>query len=119
MARGATFAQHKTYITGETITASDRNADSSTILNSLDGSGIGSYYTNAAEMQSVSDPYPASVAAIAANLLILQRQYQYMFAQITGEAYWYIDPDNDIASMESDINTLQAKIVILTQYYII
>lgn len=82
MPRGADFAQHKTYIAGETITASDRNADSSTILNNLDGSGVGSYYQNAAEMIATSDPYPGGTEAVPANLLTWQQQIQYQVLAI-------------------------------------
>jgi hypothetical protein len=98
---GATFAAVKTWIAGETLTASDLNAEFNNILNNLDPTGIDDESANDAAAQATSDPYPGSSLSKATSLETEIQQLRHLIAQITGETYWYIDPDNSIATLEA------------------
>lgn len=94
---GATFSRVKTWSAGETLTASDLNAEFDNVLNNLDPDGIDDASTNATAMQATADPYPGSSASLATDLRGEIQRLRYQIAQITGETYWYVDPDVNIA----------------------
>lgn len=98
---GATFSRIKTWIAGETLTASDLNAEFNQIYNNLDPTGIDDESANDAAAQATSDPYAGSSLVKATSLEGELQQLRYLIAQITGETYWYIDPDNDIATIHA------------------
>lgn len=99
---GATFSKVKTWSSGETLTASDLNAEFDNILNNLNPAGIDDESSTATVMQTVADPYPGSVASLATSLQGELQRLRYVIKQITGETYWYIDPDIDLASVVSN-----------------
>jgi len=90
---GATFSRIKTWSTGESLTASDLNAEFNNILNNLSPAGIDDESANDAAAQATKDPYPAGSLAKATSLQEEIQELRYLIAQITGETYWYIDPD--------------------------
>ena len=98
---GATFSRVKTWSEGETLTASQLNAEFNNILNNLDPTGIDDESANDAAAQATSDPYSGSSLTKAISLEEEIQQLRYLIAQITGETYWYIDPDNDIATIHA------------------
>jgi hypothetical protein len=102
----------KTWAAAETLTASDLNAEFDNILNNLDPDSVEDASANATAMQATADPYPGATESLATDLRGEVQRLRYLLKQITGEAQWYIDPDNDIASMESDINTLQTDVAV-------
>jgi len=104
---GATFAAVKTWIAGETLTASDLNAEFNNILNNLDPTGIDDESANDAAAQATSDPYLGSSLSKARSLETEIQQLRYLIAQITGETYWYIDPDTDIATILTHLTPLR------------
>lgn len=106
---GSTFSRVKTWSSGETLTAADLNAEFDNILNNLDPDGVDDASASASAMQDAADPYPASTASLATSLTGELKRLRYLLAQITGETYWYIDPDNDIATLHSTVNTIVAN----------
>ena len=96
----------KTVVTGELITASDRNSEHDNHINNNIPENIDDYSTNTTEMQTNTDPYPADTPSLATSLSEEIERLRYLIKQITGEAQWYIDPDisiNDLAGLKSKI----------------
>jgi len=100
---GATFSRVKTWIAGESLTASDLNAEFDNILNNLDPAGIDDESANDAAAQATSDPYAGDSLVKATSLATEIQQLRYLIAQITGETYWYIDPDTTIAAINTKL----------------
>lgn len=95
----ATFSKLVTVSAGQTITASERNAEFDNILNNLDPSGMGDYSVNTTQMRAVSDPYPGAVESLATDLAGELERIRFVIKQISGETQWYIDPDASIATL--------------------
>lgn len=101
---GGTFSRVKTWATGETLTASDLNAEFDNIITNATPAGIDDASADATAMQATTDPYPAGVASLATSLLGEIQRIRYVLAQITGETYWYQDPDTTIAALNQGQN---------------
>ena len=86
-----TYSKIKTVITGETITASDRNAEHDNHITNADPSGHGSNIANAAALQAVSDPYAGATEVLPTDLETRLQQICYVIKQITGKTQWYFD----------------------------
>lgn len=95
---GATFSRIKTWIAGETLTASDLNAEYDNILNNLDPDGIDDASANNTAMQATRNPYPGDTISLATDLREEFQGLRFLAKQITGETQWYIDPDTDLAT---------------------
>jgi hypothetical protein len=89
----------KTVITGETITAADRNAEHQNHITNCDPDGVGDASADVAEMQATTDPYPGSSESLATSLRGELQRLRFVIKQITGKAQWYIDPDTTIAAL--------------------
>jgi hypothetical protein len=59
------------------------------------------YSTNAAQMKTVTDPYPASAESLATSLAGELERIRYVIKQITGQAQWYIDPNVPIVGIRA------------------
>lgn len=94
---GATFPRLKTWI-AEVLYATDLNAEFNNILTNLTPAGVDDQSTNDAAMQATADPYPAAAIDKPTDLKGELERLRYVIKQITGEAQWYIDPDQDIST---------------------
>jgi hypothetical protein len=94
----ALLSRVKTWI-AETLTASDLNAEFDNILNGMTPDYVEDASANATAMQTTADPYPAAAASLATTLRGELQRLRYVIAQITGETYWYIDPDTTLAAL--------------------
>jgi hypothetical protein len=103
---GGTYSKVKTVITGETITASDRNAEHDNHINNADPDGIGDASANTTEMQATADPYPGASPSLATDLRGEVQRLRYLIKQIIGEAQWYIDPDGSLQDIFTNAATL-------------
>lgn len=106
---GATFSRVKTWTT-ETLTDSDLNGEFDNILNNLTPAGIDDESAADAAMQATTDPYPAAAISKPTSLQGELQRLRYLIKQITGEAQWYIDPDNTIATLHADLETAKTDI---------
>ena len=86
-----TYSKVITVNTGDTITASERNAEHDNHINNCDFSGLGDYSATATEMRTTADPYPGSVESLATDGKGELERIRYMIRQITGNTYWYQD----------------------------
>jgi hypothetical protein len=93
------YSKVTTVVTGATILAADRNAEHDNHITNMTPAGGDDYSTNAAQMQSTADPYPAASESLATSLAGELERLRFVIKQITGEAQWYIDPDTTIASL--------------------
>ncbi len=94
---------YKTWTSGEILTASDLNNSFTTVNNSNIPEDIDDYSVDATEMQTTTDPYPASVESKATSLSGELERLRYVIKQISGETHWYIDPDNSVATLEATV----------------
>lgn len=100
-----TISQYQVVIAGQLITAALWNGMENNIINNgLIWSGIDDYSANDSEMQVQTDPYPASATSRPTSAQGELERIRYQIAQITGETYWYIDPDVSIASMKTNFD---------------
>src|SRR3972149_10497108 len=90
----------KTVVTGELITASDRNSEHDNHINNNIPENTDDYSTNTTEMQINTDPYPAGSPSLATSLSEEIERLRYLIKQITGETQWYIDPDTDMVALK-------------------
>lgn len=97
----ATFAKVKTVITGETITATDRNAEFDNFIANMDFSGLGDYSDTLVQMRSTVDPYPSGSPSLATDGKGELERLRFQVLNITGKTYWYEDP---AASIETIVN---------------
>jgi len=94
---GATFSRIKTWVSGETLTASDLNAEFNNILNNLTPAGIDDYSSSVSEMRSTADPYPGSSESLATSLAGEVERLRYQILQLklaiqpNNITYWYQD----------------------------
>jgi len=104
-----TYSLLTTVITGDTISASERNAEHTNHITNHDFSGMGDYSSNATEMQATNDPYPGSVVSLATTGAGELERIRYQILQLlqftstlcgaTSQSYWY----QDVSSQSSVI----------------
>lgn len=93
-----------TVISGQTITASLWNNEFENIDTNFIPSGMDDMSGTDSAMQIQTDPYPSSATSRPTSLAGEIERLRYQLAQITGETYWYVDPDTSIASMKSNFD---------------
>jgi len=76
---------------GDTILADHLNTSNTEHINSNIPENIDDYTANETEMQSQTDPYPASVVSLATSLSEELLRYRYQLDAIIGKTYWYED----------------------------
>jgi hypothetical protein len=104
-----TYSKVKTVITGETITAADRNAEHDNHISNADPDGIGDASANVTEMQATADPYPGGSPSLATDLRGELQRLRYVIDQIVGEAQWYIDPDGSLQDVFTNTATFAGE----------
>jgi hypothetical protein len=88
-----TYSRVKTWSAGETLTAADLNAEFDNEIINADPDSIGDESADATEMRAITDPYPGSSASLATDLKGEILRLRYQIKAISGESYWYIDPN--------------------------
>lgn len=93
---GATFSRVKTWSSGETLTASDLNAEFNNLLTNGTPAGMDDYSATATEMRANTDPYPSGAESLATSLQGELERLRYQMLQFknaiqTGQTYWYED----------------------------
>ena len=88
---GSTFSRVKTWLSAQTLTAADLNAEFDNVLNNLTPAGLDDESASDVAMQAVTDPYPGSVISKPTSLTGELQRIRYMINQIIGKTYWYED----------------------------
>lgn len=97
-----TISQYQVVIAGQLITASLWNGMELNIINNgLIPAGIDDYSANDTEMQTMTDPFPASATSRPTSLQGEVERLRYQLDQLIGKTYWYEDPDVDIATFKT------------------
>lgn len=100
-----TISQYQVVIAGQLITASLWNGMELNIINNgLIPAGIDDYSATDGEMQTATDPFPAGATSRPTSLQGELERIRYQLANITGETYWYNDPDVTIAAMKTNFD---------------
>src|SRR3990167_6410562 len=109
---GGNYSKIKSVVTGETITASDRNSEHDNQSANMTPAIGDDYSTNLTEMRLDNDPYPADVASQATTLAGEIERLRYQIRQITGKTYWYQDPPFNFTNWvdASKYSTLKAAV---------
>lgn len=111
------FSKVKTVIDGDVITASDRNAEFDNIIAKFEPQYMDDISASAGAMQTQSDPYPAGSESLATSLEGELHRIRYQIAAITGETYWYIDPDKSIANIVTDATAVSVPVGTIVAHY--
>lgn len=83
---------HTTRATGTVLTAAIYNGDHQNHIDNAVPAQHDDYSTNAAQMQSTTDPYPAGAESLATSTAGELERLRYLLAQLGGQSQWYIDP---------------------------
>ena len=92
---------HTTRASGLTLTANIYNADHQNHINNHNTTQIDDYSTDNTEMQTTTDPYPASSESRATSLSGEIERIRFVLKQLSGKAQWYIDPTGSRAANDS------------------
>lgn len=94
-----------TVIPGQVLTASLWNNEYNNLYTNFTPAGMDDYSANDSQMQTATDPYPASATSRPTSLQGELERLRYQIAAITGETYWYVDPDTTIATIKTFMDT--------------
>ena len=94
-----------TVIPGQTITASGWNGEFENIDTNFTPSGLDDYSATDSQMQTATDPYPASATSRPTSTSGEIERIRYVLAQLSGKTYWYQDPDVDIGTFKTRFDT--------------
>ena len=100
----AVLARVKTWISGETLTASDLNAEFDNLIAGLAPASIEDDSSSLANMRSTSDPYTGDTAQQATTLSTELRQIRFQLDQIIGKTYWYEDPATNLETLSGMVD---------------
>ena len=97
----------ETVVTGQAITAAERNTEHQNHIDNATPAGIDDYSATVTEMRTVADPYPAASPSQATSTAGELARIRYLLTQITGKTYWYEDPEAPQTSyrLEADDHT--------------
>lgn len=93
-----------TVIPGQTITALLWNNEYGNIYDNFTPAGMDDYSTNDSQMQVQTDPFPSGTSRPTSLQGEIER-IRFQLASITGETYWYNDPDVTLATLKTFIDT--------------
>lgn len=96
---GANFPRVKTWSSTEDVVFSDLNAEFDNILNNLTAANVDDYSSNITEMRVQTDPGESGTESLATSVAGELERIRYQLAQITGETYWYEQPDTSLGEI--------------------
>lgn len=88
-------------IPGQVITALLWNNEYGNIYDNFIPAGMDDYSSNDTQMQTATDPFPGGATSRPTSLQGEIERLRFQLANITGETYWYNDPDVDISTMKT------------------
>lgn len=101
----ALIARLKNWATSEVLTSSDLNAEFNNILDNLSAANVDDYSTNAAQMQSTTDPGEVGTESLATSVAGELQRLRFIIKEITGEDQWYESPTNSIVGISNALGT--------------
>ena len=98
----AVISQYQVVIPGQTITAALWNGMELNIINNgLIPGGIEDYSSTDGQMQTMTDPFPASSISRPTSLAGELERIRWQFDNIIGGSNWYEDPAVDISTFKT------------------
>lgn len=85
----ALFSRIHTWVSNETLTAADLNAEFNNILNNAQATSLIGYSANQSQMQSVVDPGDVGTESLASNISGEIQRLRFAVKRIIGQAQWY------------------------------
>lgn len=96
------ISQYQVVIPGQTITAALWNGMELNIINNgLIPGGIEDYSSTDGQMQTMTDPFPASSISRPTSLAGEVERIRWQLDNIIGGTYWYEDPAVDLSTMKT------------------
>ena len=101
----AVISQYQVVIPGQTITAALWNGMELNIINNgLIPGGIEDYSSTDGQMQTMTDPFPASAISRPTSLAGELERIRWQFDNIIGGSNWYEDPPVDITTFKTNFD---------------
>lgn len=94
----ALFSRIKTWVSGETLFASDLNGEFDNLLNNTAPASIEDFSTNTAQMQSTADPGGVGSESLATSLAGEIQRLRFVLKRILNEAQWYVAPTTTLSA---------------------
>jgi hypothetical protein len=88
------FSRTKNYADGDVYTAADLMAELDNIITNLTPAMINDESATTGAMRATDDPYGSSTEAPAESLQEEIQQLRYLIKQLSGQPYWYVDPNS-------------------------
>lgn len=88
-------------IPGQVITALLWNNEYGNLYDNFIPAGMDDYSSNDTQMQTATDPFPGGATSRPTSLQGEIERLRFALAGITGETYWYNDPDVDISTFKT------------------
>jgi hypothetical protein len=98
---GALFSRIKNWVTGDTILASDVNAEFDNILAYFMPQYMDDYSATVGQMQTVTDPGESGTESLATSLSGELERLRFTIAEIKGTTYWYQTASSSISQLTS------------------
>ncbi len=103
---GATFPRIKNWTT-EVLSNTDLNAEIDNILNNLGPVGVGTYSTNAAQMQITTNPGTTGAESLATSLAGELERLRFVIQRLAGSSVtnWYDVPSSSITDLVASLGS--------------
>lgn len=96
---GGNWTKLLTVVTGDLITASERNNEFDNVIANANQDGIASASEDLGHMQATTDPFAGSSPVLATAGRGEVTGLRYILALLTGKTYWYQHPDYSLAQV--------------------
>lgn len=101
----AIFSRIKTWVSGETLYASDLNSEFNNLLTNTKPESIEDYSADVTTMRLTTDPGGSGSESLATSLAEELRRIRYVINRIVGKTYWYEAPVSSIESLGTGFPT--------------
>src|SRR3990167_8514760 len=96
---------HTSRATGTVVTDTIYNGDHTNHITNQELQQTDDYSATNSQMQSTTDPYPASAESLATAASGEIERLRYLIKQLGGQAQWYIDPAGSVADLLGILGT--------------
>jgi len=102
---GALFGRVKTWVTLETVTYSDLNAEFNNVLDNLTAANVDDFSANVSQMQTTADPGEVGTESLATSVAGELSRLRHLIREISGEDEWYETPTSSLLGLANAIGT--------------
>ena len=102
------YSRIKTWNPGDTVLASDLNAEFDNVLNNFNPEMLAGYSQNQAQMQIQTSPGSLGSESLATSIAGELERLRYQINAISGTTYWYQSPAATITQLNSLVGAAAA-----------